>query len=308
MALVGGMVSFYRAFGLNISSELTLPELLPLNACNEQIDLHIQWGAVDAKGLDCAVVTHAFFQAKKDYLWLNVKDVARFLIVEGQHITIEPYAHADIASIRLFLLGSCMGALLMQRDLFLLHGNAVRVGETCVSFVGNSGAGKSTLSAAFFKRGYSILADDVCAIDQEMSVLPGFPQVKLWADAMHQLALQSHALRRVRPDVDKFAFPLMNQFSCAALPIRIVYCLNTNATDFALEPLFGVNKVKILHQHTYRRYYLKGLMKAPEYYQRSAQIANQISVVQLSRPKEGFQLESLVDFIENDFRVRGLLL
>ena len=44
------------------------------------------------------------------------------------------------------------------------------------------------MAASLAKRGYSILADDVCAINADGEILPSFPQIKLWADAAKQLS------------------------------------------------------------------------------------------------------------------------
>lgn len=223
---MGELTYYYRAFGLNIASELELPELLPYQSTPFIPEVTIQWSRVQQEGLDNSLVTFPYYQAKQNALWLNIVDVGRFLITDGQLISIDPEENADLASIRLFLLGSCMGALLMQRDLFLLHGNAIRVDDFCVSFIGDSGAGKSTLSGAFYKRGYSILADDVCAINQDLSVIPSFPQIKLWQDAAEKLNINTTHLRKIRPNVNKFALPLCNQFQGEPLPIRVIYCLN----------------------------------------------------------------------------------
>ena len=203
----------YHAFNLNIQSDLYFPELLeqpeytPADA-----DLRIQFGDVSPSGLEHPLMMQPFCQANAEALWLHVPGVAHFLITQGSQITLHPSPGVDEDSIRVFLLGSCMGALLMQRDLFLLHGNAVKVGRHCISFVGHSGAGKSTLSGAFFKRGYSILADDVCAVSAAGDVLPSFPQIKLWCDAAHQLNIETQSLRNIRPGIENTQFHLASTF------------------------------------------------------------------------------------------------
>src|SRR3990167_10661167 len=135
----------YRAFDLTIQSELPFRELLS-NAHMEQdvSQIMITLNAVSPNGLlESPSLKTAFYQATKTAFWLHVQQVARFLITNGDQIHIDPLPESDEDSIRLFVLGSCMGALLMQRQLLLLHGNAIKIGEHCVSFIGNSGAGKS---------------------------------------------------------------------------------------------------------------------------------------------------------------------
>ena len=65
------------------------------------------------------------------------------------------------SDIRVFLLGSCLGALLHQRGVLALHASAIETDQGAVLFMGDSGMGKSTTLQAFIKRGYKMLADDI---------------------------------------------------------------------------------------------------------------------------------------------------
>ena len=303
------MIYKYCAFQLVIHSELYFPELLDdLSGTSKAHDVLISFGNVDSKGLAQPLKRGLFYQAMSQALWLTVPNVARFLITDGNHITIDPFPGIDEESIRLFLLGSCMGALLMQRDLFLVHGNAIKIGNHCISFVGHSGIGKSTLSGAFFKRGYSILADDVCAINQLGHVQPSFPQIKLWFDAAKHLDIETEALRRIRPSIEKFAVPLGSQFHLTSLSLKVVYILNShNKDEFVFTDLSGMKKLKPLQLNTYRKSYLKGMLKEKSYFKQCGKIASQISLVNIVRPQDGFKLDTLVDLIEADVKDRGLV-
>lgn len=300
---------FYHAFQLNIQSAINLPELLTCTHHSKfEPDVSIQFKPVSKTGLSEAVTKGAFYQSNSHELWLDVPNVARYLISQGNCITIDPYEHADEDSIRVFLLGSCMGALLMQRDLFLLHANAIKIGDVCVSFSGNSGAGKSTLSGAFMSRGYSILADDVCAINQEGDVSPSFPQIKLWADSSHKLEIKTDVLRRIRPNIEKFAVPLEQQFFATNLPLKVVYILSSHNQDtFEFKAFEGMKKILPLKNNTYRYQYLKGLDKTKKHLKHTGSIASKIDVVRITRPKTGFQLDKLVDLIQADLSERGVV-
>ena len=300
---------FYHAFQLNIQSALKLPELLSCtNNSNIKFDVIIQFETVSKTGLSEAITKGAFYQSNSNELWLDVPNVARYLISDGNRIHIDPYEHADEDSIRVFLLGSGMGALLMQRDLFLLHANAIKMGDACVSFSGNSGAGKSTLSAAFMHRGYSVLADDVCAINQAGQVMPSFPQVKLWADSSQKLEIKTDTLRRIRPNIEKFAVPLEQQFYTQNLPLKVLYILNSHNQDtFEFETIEGMHKMLPLKNNTYRHQYLKGLGKTKKHLKHVGSLASQVDVVRITRPKTGFQLDKLVDLIQADLLERGVV-
>ena len=298
----------YDAFQLKIQSELALPELLMQeDAVADTPDVVIEFGNVSQNGLSQAVFSGAFYESNQNALWLNIPDVARYLIRDGRHITIDPSDASDEDSIRIFLLGSCIGALLIQRDLFLLHANAVKVGDACVSFSGRSGAGKSTLSAAFMHQGYSILADDVCAINALGDVIPSFPQIRLWADASKKLAIQTHTFRKIRPNFEKFSVPLETQFYASALPLKVIYILNTHNLDtFKFEAVTGMQKLLPLKNNTYRYQYLKGLGKTKGHLKQTGALASKADVVRITRPKSGFRLDELVDLIHADLATRGI--
>ncbi len=298
----------YHAFQLCVQSALALPELSPYkNIHNTVPDVVIEFGEVSEYGLTNVTARGAFYQADSNVLWLSVPGVARYLVRDGCRITIEVMPLADEDSIRLFLLGSCMGALLMQRELFVLHANAIKVGDACISFSGRSGAGKSTLSGAFMRRGYSVLADDVCAVNSDGEVLPSFPQIKLWADTSKKLAIETHALKRVRPQHEKFSVPIASQFYTKQLPLKVIYVLSShNVGTFSFQPVEGVHKVLPLKNNTYRYTYVKGLGKSKLHLKHVGAIASRVSIVRVMRPKAGFRLDELVDLVEADLSERGM--
>jgi hypothetical protein len=301
-------MQIFKAFQLIIAAEMFFPELLELAHNNCDIDVVIKYGLVSANGLDEPLQIKPYFQAKKDYLWLNVENVARFLVVSGKEIIIEPYANADEDSIRLFVLGSCFGALLMQREYYLLHGNAVKIGEHAVSFVGLSGAGKSTISGILFKRGYSILADDVCAVNRTGEVLPSFPQIKLWSDAVQQLGMNAAGLRKIRPTMEKYAIPLASKFYPNALPLKMIYILTPhNQLDTYVTNVTGVHKYASLQQQSYRRLYATGLMTNKVYRQRCMDLSKNVDLAKIYRPNIGYDFDNLVACVEQDLAQRGLL-
>ena len=215
----------FSAYNLIIESELTLPELLPcLNACLP--DVHILIGSVSDDGQQLG----PFLWVATDTLWLQIPHIARFLISKGNEIVIDPEPGIDEDSLRVFLLGSAIGALLFQRGYLVLHGNAIRIGDLCMVCVGYSGAGKSTLAAGFMQRGHAVLADDVVPVDSLCRALPGFPRIKLWQDVADKLAINTADLRRIRPNTEKFNYPLGQLFTDQPLPIRWVYLLGNDHT------------------------------------------------------------------------------
>lgn len=300
------MTFYYKAFELNLVSDLYFPELLPIRFQKQKMDVRIRFGKVPANGIQDPIKSTASFQAKKDVFWLQIPGVARYLVTNGCEIVIDAMDETDENSIRIFLLGSCFGALLLQRGLFVLHGNAIRIDSYSFSIAGLSGAGKSTLAASLAKRGYSFLADDVCAINAKGEILPSFPQIKLWADAAKQLSIATNGLRRIRPDIDKYALPLTTQFCAQPLPLKLVYILNAHQEkNIVLKDLKGFDKYLPLKTQTYRHEYVESLAQVQSHKRQCIDLASQIELAQITRPAGPNQLQQLTDYIEFDLQKRG---
>lgn len=293
----------YTCYGLTLASDLALPELLVSDPSSPQPppDAYIRFGPVPAEGLPAGRQLGPYLWVTANQLWLQIPNVARFLVSDGNLISIAPEPGVDEDSIRVFLLGSALGALLFQRGLLVLHGNAIRIGQQCMVCVGHSGAGKSTLAAGFLQRGYEILADDVVPVDAACRALPGFPRIKLWQDTADQLSIDTAGLRRIRPDLEKFNYPLTNRFAGEPLPIRWVYILGSHQRPETLcEPIGGMDRFLELRDHTYRVRFLEGMALRTEHLQLCGRLAGRIHLNRITRPERGFELDALVELILAD--------
>jgi hypothetical protein len=235
---------------------------------------------------------------------LSVPGVAHYLVVNGQDVWIEPDADSLETDIRLFLLGSALGALLHQRHLLPMHASAIQTPRGAVLFVGPSGQGKSTLLAALLQRGYAMLADDVSviALDTEGRAIafPSFPYMRLWADAATHLQQPVEGKRRVQPSLDKYLLPVTH-FCPEPLPVHAIYALTIHqAPDIRLESVDNLQRFEILANNTYRSEFLLGLRLHPTHFQLVAAVATRVSVRRIARPRSPFLLDDLVQQIEAD--------
>ncbi len=286
-------------YGLTAESDWHLPECLPADQGAEP-DIRIIKGLAPENGID-SESNNSWEQSIDGEFWLNVEEVARYWIRNGREIIIEPYADADDASIRVFLLGSAIGALLFQRGLLLIHGNAIEVNGACAICVGDSGAGKSTLAAAFLQHGHRLLADDVVPVSENGLATPGFPRIKLWGDAARQLGIETDGLRRIMPDMDKYNVPLGERYCDTPLPVKWVYLLEPSENeDFRLEPFVGMARFEPLHENTYRVHFLEAMALKPQHLQQVAKLAGKIHMAKIQRPQSGFRINELVRFILDD--------
>jgi len=292
----------YFAFGLNIESEIECSPLL--ESGGSAPDVIIRLGSVPSE-LEGASEQGSFFQVSEEKLLLKIDQVARYLVSGGCEIIVEPHPDAEARDVRLFLLGSAMGALLHQRGAWPLHGGAVAFQQGAAIFVGATGSGKSTLVGAFYQRGYQVLTDDVCAIttstDGSLQVWPAVPRIRLWSDSVAELGGDPTQLTRTRAEVDKYDV-LLQKFRRHPSPIRAIYALYTSADQETLQltPLHGFDKIQELTLNTYRLPFLTSMQLAPQHFQQAQALARQARVVRITRPTQPFLLDELADLIERD--------
>jgi hypothetical protein len=297
-------VTHYIAFGLKIDSEIPLPETLPSSPGPS--DVCIRFKPVPT-ALPDPLTDGGYFQATSDTFLLKVTDVARYLVVNGREIWIDPLPNIRIELIRIYLLGSAFGALLHQRHLLVMHASSIQTERGTVLFVGNSGHGKSTLAAAMVQRGYALLADDVTAVSVKSPSAPvavaSFPCMRLCADAAARFDYPLDSLPRIQsPDgQDKYVVPA-KRFCTDPLPIHAIYSLCVDADpSIRLEPVDTGQRFAIVGNNTYRYVFLKALGLLQMHFQAATQVAKSVHIGRITRPATPFMLDELVDRLEVEF-------
>lgn len=289
--------TIYQAFGLRVASELSLPEVLQAAEQEGEADVEITMGDLSVDWGEFGDPDDFYAYPDSQFLFY-VPDIAIFSIREGKQIIVSPIAGADEQSIRLYLLGTCMGAILIQRRILPLHGSAVVIHGKAYAFVGDSGAGKSTLAAAFIKRGYPLLSDDVIAVqfaenDNNPIVIPAYPQQKLWQQSIDQLGMEGKLYHPLYES--KFAVPVSSQFCADPVPLAGVFeLMKTEGEEVEIGRYQGLERLPILSYHTYRNFLIPQMGGAQWHFSTIARIGNHVNMYKLQRPSVGFTVHDLV--------------
>ncbi len=295
----------YTVFGLSVESQLELPEMLPMPETS-MADIHIRYGELPPQ-LDSAVDAGARWQTAPGVFHLNLLRLGRFRVCDGKEIIVQPLPGVSEDRLRAILLSSCLANLLHQRQLFALHCSAIRTEHGAVLFAGNSGMGKSTLVSAMLGRGYKMLADDMLAlaIDEAGRVLalPGFPQVKLWADSAKELGRPTDGLQRLMPEYDRFIVYEADRFEAQAARLSAIYFLRThNSREFVLDPLTPSARFNALLDNTWQKLTLPGLGLREWHFQIAAKIASLAYAARFTRPAEPLEIRRTIDLLEADMQ------
>lgn len=322
-ALAERTSTVYRAFGLSVASRIPLPEL-PLhdNATPGIATANAAGSAVDEAGLarreaDVVIDTAdpapllAELEASGSnfsrtrggsrFLFL-IPETAVYCIDQGRSIAVAPLPGADMEKVRVYLLGTCFGALLLMRGLLPLHGSAVVIDGKAYAFAGESGAGKSTLAAALVGTGHRLVSDDVVAIATGPYgmpvVMPAYPQQKLWRESLDGLGFRDAPYRTIYRETEKFAVPVADGFEADPVPLAGVFELKRSGGEpLGVRPLSALAGLRVMLEHTYRHALIPRLGLAEWHFNTAAAIASRIFVGRLSRPPVGFTARELAETI-----------
>ena len=299
---------FHRTYGLNIQTDLLLPELGPEKVptlSKDQVDVVVRFGK--AGSLPAAVNgVGRYIQSTPEGIQLRWDNIGAFLVRNGREIIIEPAPGVEESLLRLFILGTSLAMLLHQRgEAIILHASVVKVSGQAVAFVGVKGQGKSTMAATLHARGHHLVADDILAIDLRRPkplALPGFPYLKLWPDALASLGFSPESLPRLRPELDKRGYRLPKGFSYTSVPLRRIFVLN-HGSKLAVEPLHPRDALFSLMPHWYGSRFgietLRALGLATHFLE-CAELISKVSVCRLTRPEDLSILPAVARLVEEN--------
>lgn len=293
----------YSGYGLRIDSELALPDLAPEPAAplRPRPDVVVRLGAVAPPSAAATLLPRGLW-VDGGRVGIDVPNVGRYACEDGARITIQAAPGVPPARLRLFLLGSALGALLAQRGLLVLHGNAFVVDGAAAIVLGHSGAGKSTLAAEMHRRGHVVLSDDVVPVDAAGRALPGWPRIKLWQDALDRIGVATAGLDRVDPAFAKFHVPLdRSPGALAPVPVRWLYVLDRHEGPLRVVPVTGAAAFTSLHEHSYRNEILVGDLRRT-HLARAAALAGTTRLARVERPHGVDSVAASADAILTDIR------
>ncbi|MBM7573494.1 HPr kinase/phosphorylase [Aquibacillus albus] len=292
----------FSAFGLNISSDFPFLELPIVDLPGSNVDVVIEKRDLTEQRYKYTNPNSLSFVDENQVLF-EIPHVAIFLIENGNKISVSPMEGSKEDQLRLYILGTCMGALLMQRRILPLHGSALAIGGEAYAIIGDSGAGKSTLARSFLKRGFNLLSDDVIPITFDKNnipiVTPSYPQQKLWLESLDHFGLESDNYCPIIDRETKYTIPITDSFETNSMPLAGVIELTKSELNQTIQfqPIQELERLYTLFAHTYRNFIIKraGLMEW--HFQASAKIASKSNLYKMERPISRFTADELVELI-----------
>jgi hypothetical protein len=287
---------YYSTYGFTVVSHIPLPELTPIDAC-DQPDIEIVAGNVDQTLLNGRQVNR-WLQMGEDQCQMWIEGIANYRVESGKRIVIDrrvkdPTAAAALPSdVRVYLLGSALGVLAYQRGWLPLHINAVQAPSGDLwAFTGPSGAGKSTLGAWLHTRlGWPQITDDVAVVkpeDQLPLLYAGPRKIKLWKETIEALQIDMEGAQRDLSRVEKFHILAPNNHEAPVLaPLKHLVILERGAAGSqpSLTEVFGDEAVVMLLDTLYRAEFGREFMAPSTIVTMCERLAAKLHIYRFVRP------------------------
>lgn len=193
--------------------------------------------------------------------WMEIPEVARYLVEDGQRLTVEPFEGADPEEVARFAASTPAAAAYLQRGLPVLHAGVAVGPKGAIVLAGDSSAGKSILLEALLSRRWAIVSDDMAPL----SISPGSFQV----------------------------------LAAEPLDITAIWLLATsNERNVKVTDITGAARFRRLNGAAYNSRISAALLdRRANFAALSGLAASAIPIRALSRPRKGRTVEELADIV-----------
>ncbi len=290
----------YRAFGVNIRSEIPISHLN--ESSFDSADVSIRVGEVGYHPPSNNPGDDSTFLIQDGDAILHWPGVATFRVCGTEEVVVAPCAEAPDELVGLAVTGPPIGVVLQRRGNLVLHGSAVVIEGSAVAFLGPKGMGKSTTAAALHRSGHPMLTDDILSIDTSCipkTAFPGAPVIKLWPSAEEAL-FQDGMTHEPLLATDKAVRKMPEAY--AGHPAPLEACFILDAGDTGVERVVGREAFLGILQNSYASRFLGTEGTPPELFMQCADVARSVSTFRLLRRPSLETLPDIVALVEDTVR------
>ena len=302
-----GKVYFYNVYGLNIKSDIQLNEFVEVDKCNN-VDINIkEWEPPEE--LKSRFKEDSTTLVARNKILFDIKNIATYEVCNGNEIHYNIHEEGNPYHLKVFLMCSCIGFAMIQRDKLAIHGGVVAIDDKAVIITGDKGAGKSSLTTGLRKKGYKFISDDVAAIEfaENIMVNAGFPYQKLCEDTAINMGYDTDKYFSFMSDKEKkYVIPVKDDFKDSSTKLEAIFQITKGNVDkVSIEEIKSSKKVAKIIENIYRVECMDlfgGLN--PRLFKKCVNLAKNVKFYKITRPLKGFtineQIRLIEDYIFND--------
>ena len=293
---------YYKVYGLEVESEININEFVSIEDINAENKVNIVYANMPLN-IKEDIKNNKKSSFSKAECWFHINDVATYRVTGGDLIEFEPCENADPYLLRVFLMCSCLGFIMIQRDIVAIHGGTIVIDNKAIILTGNRGAGKSTLTTALRLKGYPFISDDVAAIeikDNIPMVKHGFPYQKLCSSAMDKLGYDKEKYFSFMSDTEiKYLVDAHNDFIYEDTRLFALCELSVgDVEDVQIEEIKGSEKLNKLISNRYRVEFVQVMGGiSPIAFKTLLQIAKNIKFYKIIRPNGQFTVDKQIELL-----------
>ncbi len=170
-----------------------------------------------------------------------------------------------------------------------------------MAFLGRSGEGKSALVHEIWRRGGTVLADDLCAIQFENEIpmiYPGIYRLAVWHDAISADAEMDTLYRPVREGIGKYFIDFSGESTCEPIRLDQIYFISEgNGERILFEEVKGYDKLKQLIHSFLHREIAEKMLGNEALFRMCARTLNSVSVGAIRKNSDLMTVSEYADFV-----------
>lgn len=271
---------FYKAFGLNIESDIELKKLIAVEKL--QPDVFFFNNPSDTI-VDKPSIIRRNFQANNHSFAYIIADTHYYFNATTKKLT---FSFTNKQQFEQYLYGPVVALISAYLKKIPLHAGGVIVNDKVLLLAGNSGSGKSTFLYHLLQNYQArFFSDDMVVIEKKeknVYAYSAFPEIKLWLDAIERF--NATKIKPVHPDIQKYFVDVKKFFIPKEQFPQVIFIIQTTLnSQLKIEKVTGVNKYLFLSKNIYRSNIIEKLFKQNVFEYLTA-LANQTQVYIISRP------------------------
>lgn len=295
------MTYTYSVYGLTYELPLHCPFL---SSCETHTasDVTVVYGSVshelaDAEASDDTWEMGFCWQAAPGrYLLKGGRKAGRFLVEEGQRVTLHRNEGAEDERLLFHLMHSVTAALFRQRGFLVLHASTVKTKNGAIVLSGKTRAGKSTTLAAMLQKGCGMVSDDITVLcldaNSRVSVVPGLAMMHLWEDAAQNIGMDVSSVSRHPLRPGKAALPAPAEPCSGLVPVTKLCIIEPFPGEkVTIQRPMGKDKLDALMDCVYGPLFPK---EHENLFTVFSAVAGQTEILRIQRPERRWTLDDVV--------------
>jgi hypothetical protein len=288
---------YYKLFDLCVESNIHL-SITQIQPCQPDVIIEVdEWkpARVDDDSVEFEI-------DGLNNIIVDIHDMAKFTIKNGNYMNIVPHSEDYWENeIVTYIVGVAFATLLLQRDVFSIHGSAICANNQAFIIVGEAGAGKSSIAREFIQSGYKLLSDDLSAIStkNQLYVIPSFPTQKMWKNTMDAYESSPDPSKKIFHDVDKFYVDAQDHFEESSKQLGgIIWLEESEVEEVTLTKLEKNQALEVLLIHAFIEDMVEKLGLKTQQFILLSHVLSHVDVYHLERPNNQFTVKEQVRIIK----------